>query len=113
MSLLKLTNGELLALSKILLDSRAFPKSTMKNLLEKIILCSVPTESQKLIKEQVSNELFHYVQPQHGKDVTECLWKIGQAIHKKQFIEIKYQGIKGSTISSRNLESPDKDSPVG
>lgn len=103
-SLLKLTNSELLALSKILLDSRAFPKDEMQNLLKKIILCSAPAESQKMIKEQVSNELFHYVAPRHGVDVTENLWEIGQAIHKNQYIEIKYQGIQGSTLKTRKLK---------
>ena len=103
-SLLKLTNSELLALSKILLDSRAFLKDEMQNLLKKIILCSAPAESQKMIKEQVSNELFHYVPPRHGVDVTENLWEIGQAIHNNQYIEIKYQGIQGSSVKTRKLK---------
>ena len=103
-SLLKLTNSELLALSKILLDSRAFPKEEMKNLLKKIIMCSAPAESQKMIKEQVSNEMFHYVEPRHGVDVTESLWEIGQAIHNNQYIEIKYQGIQGSSVKTRKLK---------
>lgn len=103
-SLLKLTNSELLALSKILLDSRAFPKEEMQNLLKKIIMCSAPADSQKMIKEQVSNELFHYVEPRHGVDVTESLWEIGQAIHNNQYIEIKYQGIQGSTVKTRKLK---------
>ena len=103
-SMLKLTNSELLALSKILLDSRAFPKDEMQNLLNKIILCSAPVESQKMIREQVANEMFHYVEPRHGVDVTENLWEIGQAIHNNQFIEIKYQGIQGSTVKTRKLK---------
>lgn len=103
-SMLKLTNSELLALSKILLDSRAFPKDEMLNLLKKIILCSAPAESQKMIKEQVANEMFHYVEPRHGVDVTENLWEIGQAIHNNQYIEIKYQGIQGSTVKTRKLK---------
>ena len=103
-SLLKLTNSELLALSKILLDSRAFPKDEMQNLLKKIILCSAPAESQKMIKEQVSNEMFHYVEPRHGVDVTGSLWEIGQAIHNNQYIEIKYQGIQGTTVKTRKLK---------
>lgn len=103
-SMLKLTNSELLALSKILLDSRAFPKDEMQNLLKKIILCSAPAESQKMIKEQVANEMFHYVEPRHGVDVTENLWEIGQAIHNNQYIEIKYQGIQGSTVKTRKLK---------
>lgn len=103
-SVLKLTNSELLALSKILLCSRAFPKNEIQNLLNKIILCGAPSESQKLIKEQVSNEMFHYVEPRHGVDVTENLWEIGQAIHNNQYIEIKYQGIQGSTVKTRKLK---------
>lgn len=103
-SLLKLTNSELLALSKILLDSRAFPKDEMQNLLKKIIMCSAPADSQKMIKEQIANEMFHYVEPRHGVDVTESLWEIGQAIHSNQYIEIKYQGIQGSTVKSRKLK---------
>ena len=103
-SLLKLTNSELLALSKILLDSRAFPKEEMQNLLKKIIMCSAPADSQKMIKEQIANEMFHYVEPRHGVDVTESLWEIGQAIHNNQYIEIKYQGIQGSTVKTRKLK---------
>ena len=37
-------------------------------------------------------------------DVTESLWEIGQAIHNNQFIEIKYQGIQGSTLKTRKLK---------
>ena len=103
-SLLKLTNSELLALSKILLDSRAFPKDEMQHLLKKVISCSAPVESQKLIKEQVANEMFHYVEPRHGVDVTENLWELGQAIHNNQYIEIKYQGIQGSSVKTRKLK---------
>lgn len=102
--LLKLTNSELLALSKILLDSRAFPKDEMQNLLKKIIMCSALADSQKMIKEQIANEMFHYVEPRHGVDVTESLWEIGQAIHSNQYIEIKYQGIQGSTVKTRKLK---------
>lgn len=103
-SSLKLTNSELLALSKILLDSRAFPKEEMQNLLKKIIMCSAPADSQKMIKEQVSNEMFHYVELKHGVDVTDRLWDIGQAIHNNQYIEIKYQGIQGSSVKTRKLK---------
>lgn len=103
-SLLKLTNSELLALSKILLDSRAFPKDEMQNLLKKIILCSAPAESQKMIKEQVSNEMFHYVEPRHGVDVTGSLWEIGQAIHQNRYLEIAYQRTKDKKIIQRKVK---------
>ena len=103
-SMLKLTDGEVLGLSKILLDSRAFPKEEMQNLLNKIIYCGAQMECQKMIKEQIANEIFHYVEPRHGVDVTDRLWEIGQAIHNNQYIEIKYQGIQGSSVKTRKLK---------
>ena len=103
-SLLKLTNSELLALGKILLDSRAFPKGEMQNLLKKIILCSAPVESQKMIKEQVSNEIFHYVEPRHGVDVTKYLWEIGQAIQQNRYMEISYLRTKDKAIKKRKIK---------
>ena len=53
---LKLTNGEILAICKILLDSRAFPKSEMSDVLSKLISCCVPEHNQKLVTELIRNE---------------------------------------------------------
>lgn len=103
-SLLKLTNSELLAISKILLDSRAFPKDEMERIMEKILLSSVPAESQKMIHELISNELFHYVEPRHGINVTESLWEIGEAIRQNRYIEISYQRSKDKKIVTRKLK---------
>ena len=51
---MKLTNSEVLAVCKILLDSRAFTK--MKHdMLDKLIACCVPKENQKMI-DLISNE---------------------------------------------------------
>lgn len=103
-SLLKLTNSELLAISKILLASRAFPKEEMERIMEKILLSSVPAESQKMICELVSNELFHYVEPRHGIDVTDRLWEIGEAIRQNHYIEISYQRSKDKKIVTRKIK---------
>lgn len=103
-SLLKLTNSELLAISKILLDSRAFPKDEMERVMEKILLSSVPAESQKMIRELISNELFHYVEPRHGINVTESLWKIGEAIKQNCYMEISYQRSKDKKIVTRKIK---------
>lgn len=103
-SLLKLTNSELLAISKILLDSRAFPKDEMERIMEKILLSSVPAESQKMIRELVSNELFHYVEPRHGINVTENLWEIGEAIRQSRYMEISYQRSKDKKVVTRKIK---------
>ena len=60
---LKLSNSEILAICKIILESRAFSKVEMKDLLDKLISGCVPESNQKLVKELIANEAFHYVEP--------------------------------------------------
>lgn len=101
---LKFTNPEILAICKILLDSRAFTKKEMDAMLNKLIDSCVPAENQKLVKELILNEEFHYIEPRHGSVFVDKLWEIGQAIHNHNYIEIKYQGIQGSTVKTRKLK---------
>ena len=44
----KLTNGEILAICKILLDSRALRKEEMSGILNKLICCCVPEKNQRI-----------------------------------------------------------------
>lgn len=101
---IRLSNSEVLALCKILLDSRAFTKKEMKTMLDKLITCCVPKSNQKLVKDLIKNEEFHYVEPQHKTKFIEKMWDIGQAIQHSQYIEIKYKGIQGSTVKTRKLK---------
>lgn len=32
------------------------------------------------------------------------MWEIGQAIHEKQYIQIQYKGMKGSTVKTRKIK---------
>lgn len=61
----KLSNSEVLAVCKILLDSRALTKLEMKSILDKLLACCVPEINRKLVKELIDNEVFHYVEPRH------------------------------------------------
>lgn len=101
---LRLSNSEVLALCKILLDSRAFTKKEMKEMLDKLITCCVPKSNQKLVRDLIKNEEFHYVEPRHKTKFIDKMWDIGQAIQHSQYIEIKYQGIQGSTVKTRKLK---------
>lgn len=101
---LKFTNPEILAICKILLDSRAFTKKEMQGMLDKLVDTCVPETDQKMIKELIRNEEFHYIEPQHGKTFIGTMWDIGQAIQQNRYIEIKYQGIQGSTVKTRKLK---------
>lgn len=101
---LKLTNGEILAICKILLDSRAFVKEDMEGVLSKLITACVPKENQRLVKELIRNEEFHYVELQHKTRFLDTMWTIGQAIRNCQYIEIKYKGLKATEVKTRKIK---------
>ena len=65
----RLQNSEVLALCKILLDSRAFTKAEMVEMLDKLITCCVPKSNQKLVKDLISNEEYHYIELRHKTDM--------------------------------------------
>lgn len=100
----KLNNSEILAICKILLDSRAFTKKEMNEMLDKLIDCCVPKENQKLVNDLIRNEEFHYIEPRHKMVFINKMWEVGEAIHNHQYIEIKYQGLQGKTVKTRKLK---------
>lgn len=101
---MKLSNSEILALCKILLDSRAFVKEEMDEMLKKLIACCVPRENQKQVKDLVGNEAFHYVELQHKTRFLETMWDIGQAVSNCQYIEIDYARTKDRKVVTRKLK---------
>lgn len=101
---IKLKNSEILALCKILLDSRAFTKEEMTDMLERIIACCVPESNQKLVQELIRNEEFHYVEPRHRTQFIDTMWDIGQAIRECRYIEMDYCRMKDKSIVSRKVK---------
>lgn len=103
-SKMKFTNSEILAICKILLDSRAFTKKEMDSMLQRLVDCCAKPESHKLIKELIQNEQFYYVPPQHNTVFIDTMWKIGEAIQECRYVEIEYQKMKGQEIVKRKLK---------
>ena len=103
----KFSNSEILAICKIILDSRAFTKSEVDMMLNKLIMQCVPESNQKVIKELIGNEQFHYIELQHKSVFVDKLWDLGLAIKEHNYIEIKYQGTRGSSIKTRRLRPLD------
>lgn len=101
---MKLTNSEVLAICKILLESRAFSKKEMSNMLAKLISCCVPEKNRGLIVELISNETFHYVEPRHRGEFLEKMWDIGEAIRNCQYIDIDYLRMKDKAMVKRKLK---------
>ena len=101
---LMLTNEEVLAVCKILLDSRAFVRPEMMAMLDKLVSCSVPKKNQKMVNDLLSNEKYHYIEPHHGKRFLDRMWLAGQAIRENRVIQISYQKMKDHAQVSRRLE---------
>lgn len=101
---INLSNSEVLAICKILLDSRAFTKSEMKSMLDRLVECCVPLNERKLVKELIRNEEFHYIEPRHKTVFLDKIWIIGQAVHEKRYIEVEYFRLKDKSIVKRKLK---------
>lgn len=100
----KLTNSEILALCKILLDSRAFTKTEMTGMLNKLIDCCVPEDNKNLVQELIRNEAFHYIEPRHKTSFMGRMWDIGQAIQNCQYIKIDYFRLKDKSVVKRKIK---------
>ena len=100
----KLSDSEVLAVCKILLDSRAFTKKEMTGILHKIISCCVPEDNQKEIRELIANEEFHYVEPRHKTVFIDTMWKIGQAVRHSRYIEMEYVRSKDKSRVKRKVQ---------
>lgn len=101
---IRLQNSEVLALCKILLDSRAFTKTEMVEMLDKLITCCVPQVNQKRVKDLIRNEEFHYVEPRHKTKFIELMWDIGQAVSESRYIEVNYYRTKDKNTVHRKLQ---------
>ncbi len=101
---MRLKNCEVLALCKILLDSRAFTKTEMVEMIDKLITCCVPKTNQKRVKSLISNEEFHYVEPRHKTKFIDLMWDLGQAISEFRYIEVDYYRTKDKKTVHRKLK---------
>lgn len=101
---MKFSNSEVLALCKILLDSRAFTKKEMTEMLDKLISYCVPKANQQLVNDLISNEAFYYVEPMHKTKFIDTMWDIGQAIRGCNYIEVDYTRMKDKAVVKRKLK---------
>ncbi len=86
-----MSNDEVLAVSKILLESRAFTKKEISAILDKMIAGCVPQKNMKLVTDLIANEKYHYVELKHKSNVNDKLWKLGEDIRDRDLIEITYK----------------------
>lgn len=98
-----LSNSEILAVCKILLESRSMRRDEMLPILDKLIDCAVPEESKRAVSTLIGNEKHHYIEPHHGTPILNGLWDIGQAIEQHRIMEIEYERMKEPKIVRRRV----------
>ena len=95
-----LSNDEILAVSKILLESRAFTKKEIGSILDKMVAGCVPQKNMKLVSDLILNEKYHYVELNHKSVVKDKLWELGDEVKQCNLLELTYlkQGRSNETV---------------
>ncbi len=101
---MKFENSEILAICKILLDSRAFTREEMQKILQKLIEWCVPKCNQKLVQSMIQNEMFHYVEPRHKTVFLDTMWEIAKAIHTSRWITFSYMRMQDKKQVKRKVK---------
>ncbi len=101
-----MSNSEILAVSKILLASRAFTKREIGSILKKLVSGCVPQKNMQLVKELLSNERFHYVELHHKSCIQDRLWDLGADIQEHNLIELTYTKAEHGNETVTRLVEP-------
>lgn len=98
-----LTNSQILAVCKILLESRSMRRDEMLPILDKLVACCVPEGNRRAVAELLANEKHHYIEPHHGKPILPGLWELGQAVRERRVTEITYERMKEPKLVRRRV----------
>lgn len=93
-----LTDSDVFALIKVLLESRAFSEAEMKRVIATFL---DQCDDKESVKRAVQNELHYYIPPQHGKNIIDFVWRIGLSIQHYQYAMITYKRQDGITKEHR------------
>jgi len=103
----KMTGSEILAVCKIILESRAFTKKELEPIMRKLLYnCAIPSE-RKMITDLIANEQYHYIEPHHQTEFISRMWEIGTAVKEQRYMAIEYAKLGVSDTVSRLVK------PVG
>lgn len=98
---------EILTLSKVLLDSRALMKRELFPIINSLVgMCSDAVEMKRM-QELLNNEMFHYVELQHGQLLIDKIWDLEQAVKEQRYVKIQYRKLKNKEVVTRKVK------PVG
>lgn len=91
-----LVNQEVIAILKIILESRAFCKKELEVLINKL-LAQVTPNDRKIVEKIIKSEQTQYIQLQHGKEILNILWKLSQMTTDNKIITFTYTNLEGKS----------------
>lgn len=97
---------EILAICKVLLESRCLMHEELFPMLGKLIRCGNP-DAQRQLHNFIENERYHYTDLHHGKRLLDTLWKLEQAVWNQNYLEIRYHKASCQELVERRVR------PVG
>lgn len=100
----KLTNSEILAICKILLDSRAFTKNEMQHILDILVDRCAPQEGKAIVQDLIKNEEFHYIELTNKSEFVDKMWDIGLAIRNCNYLELEYKKSTNNKVVKRRVK---------
>ena len=103
----KLDAKEIFAISKVLLDSRAFCKNEFMPILDKFVDRYSYDVEKKHIKDMIANEKYHYTEPVHKKEIVDAVWELSKAVKSHNLVKITYERLTQPKHQERIVE------PVG
>ena len=93
-----LSNEEVFATLKILLESRAFTKKELYPIIDKLIDCCIPKTEQQRVSELIGNEKLLYVEPKHQDKFLKKMWELSGAVREQQEVTIAYRRTDGVQV---------------
>lgn len=79
-----------------MLENRSLSKAEMEKIILELVDACLPTAEKKKMSELLRNELFHYVEPHHGKCLIDMIWNLSSAVYHQKVVHMEYQKTNGS-----------------
>lgn len=92
-----LNEKDILAIIKILLESRAFCQEELDKLINSLYRM-VDSQNKSLIRDIIGNELLHYIPLEHGDLLIDKIWDFSHIIKKQEILSIEYIRADGKKV---------------
>lgn len=93
-----MSKSQILAVVKILMDSKGLSQPEMAPIVEKLISSSVSMNDQRFIKNLLLNEWYNYTEPTHQQPILDLLLNIAKAIQEQRIVRLTYGKSKGDPV---------------